>query len=147
MIVTSPLPAARRPPSAAFVRAIFFATPLFVAADVFYGINLRIPFLDALPGAKALYYAVDLGCAIAIAARPRWTATVGLAESMLNMALLVISTFAAYLSMIDSAASPDVLMVNPFTPEKVASLILSMSMLSASYMMRQGTSGGLRAVG
>jgi hypothetical protein len=120
---------------------------LFVALDLLYGISLRIPFLDALAGAKAVYYAVDLACAVAIAARPRWTHTIGLGESMLNIALLVISTGVAYLSMIDSAASPDVVMVNPFTPEKVTSLILSTGVFSASYMMRQGAGSGLRAAG
>jgi hypothetical protein len=145
--MTSPPSAARRPLPAAFVRGIFFLTPLFVALDLFYGISLRIPFLDALPGAKAVYYAADLACAIAIAARPRWTATIGLGESMLNIALLVVSTWAAYLTMIDSAASPDVVMANPFTPEKVSSLVLSMSVLSASYTMQQAAGSGLRAAG
>jgi hypothetical protein len=144
--MTSPKIATRYPRAATLVRAVFFSTPLFVALDLLYGINLRIPFLDTLPGAKAAYYAADLACATAVAARPRWTPTIGLAESTINIALLVISTAAAYLSMIDSAASPDVVMVNPFTPEKVTSLVLSTSVLSASYMMRQAAGGALRAV-
>jgi hypothetical protein len=134
--VTIPPPSARRPPSADFVRLIYWSTPLFVALDYIYGVSLRIPFLDALPGVKAMYYALDLGCAIAITARPRWTAAVGFGESVANISLLVLSTGAAYLGMLDSAASPDVVIVNPFTPQAVASLVLSASVMGASYVSR-----------
>jgi hypothetical protein len=141
-IVTSPPSTGHRSLPALFVGAVFFSTPLFVGLDVLYGISLRIPFLDALPGAKAVYYATELACAVAIAVRPRWTAMIGFAESTLNIVLLVVSTGAAYLSVLESAGSPDVVMVNPFTPEKVASLVLSASVLAASYM---ANGCGLRA--
>jgi hypothetical protein len=141
--MTSPLPAATRPPSAGtrplaalFVRAVYWSTPLFVALDVVYGVSLRIPFLDALPGAKALYYVVNVACGVAIAAWPRWTATVGLAESIVNISLLVLSTGAAYLGVLESAASPDVVIANPFTPQAVASLALSATVLAASYTLQ-----------
>jgi len=132
--VTLP-PAAPRSSLAALVRAVYWSTPLFAALDYLYGVSLRIPFLDALPGAKATYYAVDLMCAAAISARPRWTAAIGLAESMVNIALLVLTTGAAYLGVLDSAASPDVVIVNPFTPQAVASLALSATALAASYAL------------
>jgi hypothetical protein len=120
---------------ASFIRAFYWSTPLFVALDVMYGVSLRIPFLDALPGAKAVYYAADLACAVAIAARPRWTAAIGFAESTLNISLLVLSTGAAYLGVLESAASPDVVIVNPFTPQAVTSLVLAASTLAASYVL------------
>jgi hypothetical protein len=134
--VTSPLSAVRLPLPALFVRAVYWSTPLFVALDVVYGVSLRIPFLDALPSAKAVYYVVDVACGVAIAVWPRWTATVGLAESIVNISLLVLSTGAAYLSVLESAASPDVVIANPFTPQAVASLALSAAVLAASYTLQ-----------
>jgi hypothetical protein len=115
------------------VRAVYWSTPLFVALDLF-GVSLRIPFLDALPGAKVVYYGAELACALAIAARPRWTAAIGLAESMVNITLLVVSTGAAYLRVLESAASPDVVIVNPFTPQAAVSLAISAVVLTASYV-------------
>jgi hypothetical protein len=126
----------RYPLPATLVRAVYWSTPLFVALDFLYGVSLRIPFLDALPGAKAIYYAADLACAVAITARPRWTAAIGFAESTLSIVLLIISTGAAYLGVLESAASPDVVIVNPFTPQAVASLAISALVLAASYTMR-----------
>jgi hypothetical protein len=134
--VTSSPSTTRQPLPAALVRAVYWSTPLFVALDFVYGVSLRIPFLDALPGAKAIYYAADLACAVAIAARPRWTATIGFAESTLSIALLIFSTGAAYLGVLESAASPDVVIVNPFTPQALASLAISALVLAASYTMR-----------
>ena len=116
-----------------------------MALDFIYGVSLRIPFLDALPGAKVTYYAADLACAIAIAVRPRWTAAIGLAESTLNIVLLILSTGAAYLTVLESAASPDVVIVNPFTPQAVASLALSATVLAASYTMQRAAGYALRA--
>jgi hypothetical protein len=116
------------------VRAVYWSTPLFVALDLLFGVSLRIPFLDALPGAKVVYYGVELACALAIAARPRWTAAIGLAESMVNITLLIVSTGAAYLGVLESAASPDVVIVNPFTPQAVVSLAISAVVLTASYV-------------
>jgi hypothetical protein len=112
--------------------------------DFLYGVSLRVPFLDALPGAKAAYYAADLACAVAIALRPRWTAAIGLGESTVNIALLVLSTWAAYLGVLESAASPDVVIANPFTPQAVTSLAISAAVLAVSY-----TANGyrVRAVG
>jgi hypothetical protein len=112
---------------------------LFVALDYFYGINLRIPFLDALPGAKPVYYAFDLGCAVAMTARPRWTGAIGFAESLINISLLVLSTGAAYLGMLERAGSADIVIVNPFTSHAVASLVLSASVMMAIYVDRMRT--------
>lgn len=141
--MTPPQP--RRSPAAFLVSAVFWSTPVFVALDFIYGVSLRIPFLDALPGVKAVYYAVDLACAVAIATRPRWITAIGLAESMVNITLLVVSTGAAYLSVLESAASPDVVIVNPFTSQAVASLAISALVLAASYTMRSAAGARLPA--
>jgi hypothetical protein len=131
-----PLRLDRRPTPGRFVRGIYLSTPLFVAFDYVYGVSLRIPFLDALPAAKPFYYAAVFGCGIMTILRPRWTAAIGLGESVANISLLILSTGAAYLGMLESAASPDVVIVNPFTPQAVASLVLSATVMGASYVVR-----------
>jgi hypothetical protein len=133
------LPVAHRPLPALFLRAVYWSTPLFAVLDLGYGVSVRIPFLDALPGAKVAYYMIGLACAIAIAARPGWTASIGLAESMLNIALLIVTTGAAYLGVLESAASPDVVIVNPFTPEAVTSLVFAASTFAASYVLHSSS--------
>ena len=143
--MTSPSRPTRYSLPATLVRAVYWATPVFVALDFMYGVSLRMPFLDALPGVKVIYYGAELACAVAIATRPRWTAAIGLAESTLNIGLLVLSTGAAYLAVLESAASPDVVIVNPFTPQAVASLAISALVLAASYTMRRPASYELRA--
>jgi hypothetical protein len=131
--------------AARLVGAIYWSTPLFVALDVWYGISIRIPFLDAAPGAKAAYYALELACAMAMAIRPQWTSMIGYAESMLNISLLVLTTGVAYLGILDSAASPDGLIANPFTPQRVASLVLSATVLAASHVARSASAGPYRS--
>jgi hypothetical protein len=146
--VTSPPAATRlegtRPLPALFVHAIYWSTPIFVALDFLYSISLRIPFLDALPGVKGLYYAGELACAVVISARPRWTATIGFAESVVSISLLVLSTGAAYLTVLESAASSNVVIVNPFTPQAVASLAISAAVFGASYVLRTAADCGPR---
>jgi hypothetical protein len=134
--MTSPLRLDPRPVPGLFVRGVYLSTPLFVAFDYLYGVSLRIPFLDALPGAKAFYYAAAFGCGIMTMLRPRWTAAIGFGESVANISLLILSTGAAYLGMLESAASPEVVIANPFTPEAVASLVLSAMVMGASYISR-----------
>ncbi len=132
--MTTPLRLERRPLPGLFVRGVYLSTPLFVALDYLYGVNLRIPFLDGLPGAKALYYAAAFGCGILTLVRPRWIAVIVFAESVANISLLILAVGAAYLGMLESAASPNVVIVNPFTPQAVASLVLSATVMMASYV-------------
>ena len=133
----SPLPPPPRRPfdAALVVRGIYWSTPIFAALDWLYGVSLRIPFLDALPHAKAVYYGMDLACAVALTVRPQWTAAIGFAESAANIALFIVSTFATYLGVLESAASPDAVIANPFTPQAVTSLVVSATALAASYVL------------
>ena len=60
-------------------------------------------------------------------------------ESVANISLLILSTGAAYLGMLDSASYPDVVIVNPITPQAVAGLVLSATVMGASYVVRLRT--------
>ena len=137
------MPAVSAPNAARFIRAYYWATPLFLLLDVGYGVDLRIPFLDALPGAKPAYYALGFVCAALVTARPRWTFLVGYTESSLNVGLLIVTTWSAYYSVLDSAAS-DGSLVNPFTPERVVSLCFSALILAVSHLAQTRAAATVR---
>lgn len=72
------------------MEAYYLATPLFFLADVVMGLSVRVSALGN-PGLRYLYYAFALGCGILARTRPRMAPFVGIAESSLNVLLLVLS--------------------------------------------------------
>jgi hypothetical protein len=122
-----------------FIRAYYWSTPLFLGLSLVYGLDVRIPFLEAIPGARAVYYGLSFVCGGLVFFRPDWTAAVGYGESMLSTGLLVVTTWAAYFGMLESAASSDMLVVNPFTPETLTSLILSVMVFGASGVLQSAS--------
>lgn len=109
------------------------ATPLFVVLDYAFGANVRVAFLDGHSGLRAAYYAIAIGCGVAVWRRPRWAALVGVTESGANIALLIIGVFVAYLGMLDDAGGPGAI-ANPFTPHAVTNLVISATWGYASYV-------------
>ena len=115
------------------VRAWYWLAPGFVVLWLGFGIDLRFPFLDVLPGSRAALYAVQIGCTVTLAYRPKLAPLVGSLESSLSIGLLVVTTWMAYWGMyID--AYPEI--GNPFTPENVSSLVASAMVLALSRMAR-----------
>ena len=119
--------------AAMVVRAYYWLAPAFIVLWLGFDVDLRYPFLDALPGARAALYAAQLGCGVLLTVRPRLTAIVGSAESSLSIGLLVITTWSAYFGMLGDGF-PD--SGNPFTPEKVASLVCAAGILGVSHCAR-----------
>src|SRR5687768_5729317 len=101
------------------VQGYYWMTPVFFVVSWRYGFDVRVPFLDAVPGARGGYYAMSLACGVAVALRPGLTAVVGRVESTLCASLLVITTWAAWFATIESAAANDGAAQNPFTSESV----------------------------
>ena len=126
---------ARRHPSVRLILAYYGATPFFAALDYLFGISVRVPFLDALPASKAAYYGAGVLCAMTIAFRPRLAAVVGYAESATNIATFVLTTWAMYFQLIESAATESGMIANPFTPSAVTSLLMSAAVLAASHTL------------
>jgi hypothetical protein len=115
------------------VRAWYWLAPGFVLLWLGFGIDLRFPFLDVLPGSRAALYAMQLGCTVTLAWRPKLAPLVGSLESSLSIGLLIVTTWMAYWGMyIDAATS----VANPFTPENVSSLVASAMVLALSRMAR-----------
>ena len=72
--------------------AYYLATPLFVLADVGLGWPIRVSFLTGYPLLKYGYYVVCFSCGLLSLRRDgRFLPAVGLAESALNILMLVLS--------------------------------------------------------
>ena len=129
------MPPARIHRLARAVQGYYWLTPVFLFLSWRFGFDVRVPFLDALPGARAAYYALSFACAALVTVRPDLTAIVGRAETTLSASLLIITTWLAYVSVIESAASDVGVLENPFTPEAATSLVLSATVFIASSLL------------
>ena len=119
------------------IQCYYWMTPLFLFASWRYGFDARVPFLDAIPGARMGYYGLSFACAWLVAVRPSATAIVGRLESTLAASLLILTTWVAYFRMIESAASETGPLYNPFTPEAATSLALSACVFIASSLLQR----------
>jgi hypothetical protein len=114
----------------------YLATPLFAVLDYGWGLNVRVAFLSALPGARFAYYAIAWGCGAASWRWPDQAARIAAAESAANIALLALGVFASYLAVIDAAADGGPLPAY-FTPAATVNLGLSAGVLGASWLLAQ----------
>lgn len=124
-------PRALRDRAGWIVRAYYWLAPVFVVLWLGFGIDVRFPFLDVLPGSRAALYGLQIGCTVTLAVRPALAPVVGSVESSLTIGLLVVSTWMAYWGMyldVDAAVAVG----NPFTPENVRSLVISATILICS---------------
>ena len=69
----------------------YAATALFVSLDYGFGINIRAAFLETAPGLRAGFYVVLFGCFALAIWRPAWTNIIGLVESVVTLAALIIN--------------------------------------------------------
>lgn len=73
------------------LRLYYAATVIFVMLDFGLGVNVRAAFLDNAPGLRLLFYGVLFGCFALVLWQPRWSNTVGLVESVVTLAALIIN--------------------------------------------------------
>ena len=71
------------------LRGYYFGTPLFLLADTLLGLNLRISGLQT-PAYRFAYYGFCMLCALLLWYRPRLSPLVGIGESSLNLAILML---------------------------------------------------------
>ena len=128
------------------VQGYYGLTPVFLFLAWRYDLDIRVPFLDALPGAGAVYWGIVIACTLLVTLRPNLAAITGQVESTFSASVLVITTWAAYFNAIDAAAANDGTFVNPFTTESVTSLALSAGVFIASSIAQRAQSGGRTAV-
>lgn len=69
----------------------YAATAVFLLLDYFAGVNVRVAFLESLPGARAAYYAVCFTCLALMIWRPSWTILIATFESLVTIVALILS--------------------------------------------------------
>lgn len=123
------------------VQAYYWLTPIFFVVSWSYGFDMRVPFLDALPGARAAYYVLSMACAGMVAFLPASTAIVARVESTLCASLLVVTTWAAWFNTITTAVENDGVVESPFTSETATSLALSAFIFIVSSVLQRAQGG------
>ncbi len=111
----------------------YLATPLFVLADVAAGWNVRIAPLDPFPRLKWGYYAALLGLGVWMRARPLLAPLLSLAESSVNVLMLVLGFFLPYYALaagIGEGRDPGAF---PFGARYVLNFILSGALACAAF--------------
>lgn len=74
------------------ILALYYAaTALFVSLDYGFDINVRAAFLESAPGLRAAFYALLFGCFALILWRPAWSGVIGIVESVVTLAALIIN--------------------------------------------------------
>lgn len=73
-----------------WLQGYYFCTPLFMLADGLLGLDFRVSGLHA-PGYRYAYYGFCMLCALLLRFRPRLSPLVGMGESGINLAILMIS--------------------------------------------------------
>ena len=100
----------------------YAATVLFLAADYLVGLNVRLSFLDGMPGWRALYYVFCVGCFLLIWRRPAWAALVAVCESLVNLSGLILDMGVRVITLTDAAIEGG---RPPVTGEEVINFLIS----------------------
>jgi len=78
----------KNPPGGAWIRRFYLLTPLFIVLDALFGLNVRVSGL-ASPELRYLYYGLCLLCALACYWQSRYSALIAMAESSINLLILL----------------------------------------------------------
>ena len=73
------------------LRLYYAATAVFLLLDYGIDVNVRAAFLESAPGLRLLFYIMLFGCFALVMWRPAWTNVVGLVESVVTLAALIIN--------------------------------------------------------
>jgi hypothetical protein len=112
------------PPNRPTLAAIYYlATPVFALCDWIFHWNVRVSALDGRPALKNTYYAVCTAAGVVTYWRPSLSRVVGLAESSVNILLLVLSFMLPYYTLVGSFTGEQGLV--PFTPTRVLNFLIS----------------------
>jgi len=79
-------------PAARYLPFYYGATALFMLLDYGFDFNMRVAFLDGLPGWRVAYYAVLLGIFVVTLRWPDWAPHLAVFESLITLASLIITT-------------------------------------------------------
>lgn len=116
----------------------YAATLLFLFLDYGADISLRLTFLDGLPAWRLAYYAFLIGCFVLMLKWPQWENVIGLVESVVTVAGIIIATGMRVILVSDEMIEGGRV---PLNMRELANFVLSGAMAYVSYYRR------MRAVG
>lgn len=74
------------------ILVLYYAgTALFLALDFGFGVNVRVAFLETLPGFRLAYYAICFACLGLMIWHPDWTTVIGAVESLATIIALIMN--------------------------------------------------------
>ena len=112
-----------RPGRPTLAAVYYLATPVFALCDWIFHWNVRVAGLDGRPALKNTYYAVCTAAGIVTYWKPSLSRVVGLAESSVNILLLILSFMLPYYALIGSFTGEQA--YAPFTPTRVLNFLIS----------------------
>jgi hypothetical protein len=121
---------------ARLIRWYYLGTPAFYLADRFFGLNVRVAFLDQWPAGRTAYYLFAFFLGLVAWRRPAWTAQLGLLESGANVALLILSVMVWYLGVLEAAGS-DLGRLETVAPETLVNFVFAAGIAGASYTIQR----------
>jgi len=92
----------KNPPGGAWIRRYYLLTPLFIVLDTLFGLNVRVSGL-APPELRYLYYGLCLLCALGCYWQSRYSALIAMAESSINLLVLLASVMVPIVRLADLA--------------------------------------------
>jgi hypothetical protein len=111
----------------------YAATAVFLVLDLAAGINVRLAFLEGMPGWRAAYYGFCFACLAGMIARPAAEALIGVVESAVTLTALIISMMLRSMFIVDIPLDGS---YDPVTIEEVVNFMISGSF--AYYAYTQG---------
>ena len=118
------------------MRAYYLSTPLFWLLDFWWGVHVRVAFLDDLPVLRTGYYLLCFGIGIIALRAPGYASRLALLESAMNLGLIIVSVGVWYLRMIDWAGSPAAT-VRVVTRWELVNFVLAATAGVVSYELRK----------
>jgi hypothetical protein len=125
---------------ASWIQAYYWATSVFLLADVTLGANLRAAALPQ-PELRYLYYGLCFGCAFACQRWPQHAGWVGMAESAVSIFLLILSVMGPIFALPDAFLAGEEVGVT-MTTGKIVNFVVSGTVLWLSFQRGQAAAAG-----
>jgi hypothetical protein len=124
----------KNPHSEIWIRRYYLLTPVFITLDALFGLNFRISGL-ASPELRYLYYGICLLCALACYWQSRYSALIAMAESSVNLLILMVGIMIPIIRLGDLAG--DTAASAGISGDHLANFLLSGGILLAVFYSAQ----------
>jgi hypothetical protein len=111
-------------------------TPLFIALDLIWGVNVRVAVLDDMPLYRNLYYVLCLVLGVVTYLLPIFSPIVAFVESTVILVLIAVSLLLPYIEAVTQVGDPltaDWTYGEVFTSEYVTNLIIVGAMATITF--------------